>query len=113
MISTLNLICLASILALCSAVSITQYDDASCTQLSKNDIIFSTNPWECTIGECKAALNKTYKSAYSLRVDKCEGSDYEATPFPNGCGGKPGPVISSPDVGKCVGGNGKYYKIVC
>ena len=114
MISRMILFCLSclSILALCSAVTVTQYDDASCTQVASHSI-YVTNPFECNLGECKVMLDSSYASNYSIRMDKCEGSYIEMTPFPHGCGGTPDPVISGDVVGKCAGANGMYFKTVC
>ena len=107
-----SLFCLVSILALCSAVTVTQYDDASCSQVASHSI-YVTNPFECALGECKVMLDSSYASNYSIRMDKCEGSFVEMTPFPHGCGEKPDPVISGDVAGECVGSNGMYFKTVC
>ena len=95
-------------------VTMTQYNDASCTQMtSAVQAKWVTNPFVEQVGVCKNIFDM-YGMQVGIEVLECSGTYIKENSYKKGCGTPvDGAPIESNEVGKCVGGNGIYYKVIC
>ena len=94
-------------------MTIEQYEDASCTQLTplSQCIGWTANPFTVNSGECKNWVEfYSQKTGYEPTGD-CASPTFKANMYTQGCGGISQPV-PFPN-GGCYGGDGVYIKYSC
>ena len=95
-------------------VTMAQYDDASCTRMTPAaQANWVSNPFVVQVGECKNFYDM-HGMQMGLEVMECSGNYIKEDLYKKGCGTPADTApIESNEVGKCVGGNGIYYKVLC